>query len=536
VTAVPTVPRELSRRAPGASPRSAASASAATSGSAALASAAPSASAAPWAGPSFAVTQAAAAIYAEPRFDKEKKLGYARNGGRLPVKAEPVGQQSCSKGWYELRDGGYVCGNQGTTDLNHPEVQFAMRAPALDDVLPYAYARNAKSGTPLYKSVPSREQMERYEPYLEKKSKGREGDEDDENESAVPSADKTASATQPAAAAPTPSDDGSALPTIAPEAAEADAGVPEQPWWQREGKDHLHKLKIGDLSADSDDVLASRMVAGFYVAVDKTFGWNDRTWYKTTRGLVAPADRFWQTAGFKFQGAELDGARMKLPIAWGHGGRKTIGTFEIDEARQKVKTGKSVDVFVALPLGARELTVGDTRYLELADGGFVKANQVRVARAATPPTDLAPNERWIDVNLSTQTLVMYEGTRPVFATLVSSGKQSSDKQKDHRTPVGTWRIREKHVTTTMDGDGTAAGDLPYSIEDVPYVMYYYNSYALHTAFWHRNFGVQMSHGCVNLSPLDAKRVFFFTDPPVPSGWHGAWSSGSRPGSRVVVHE
>jgi lipoprotein-anchoring transpeptidase ErfK/SrfK len=88
----------------------------------------------------------------------------------------------------------------------------------------------------------------------------------------------------------------------------------------------------------------------------------------------------------------------------------------------------------------------------------------------------------------------------------------------------------------MDGDGTAAGDLPYSIEDVPYVMYFYRSYAVHGAFWHRNYGVQMSHGCVNLSPLDAKRLFFFAEPQLPSGWHGVWSSSAHPGSWVVVHE
>ena len=42
----------------------------------------------------------------------------------------------------------------------------------------------------------------------------------------------------------------------------------------------------------ADDILVKRMVKGFYVAIDKTFRWNNRTWYKTTKGLVAPADRF----------------------------------------------------------------------------------------------------------------------------------------------------------------------------------------------------------------------------------------------------
>jgi hypothetical protein len=78
--------------------------------------------------------------------------------------------------------------------------------------------------------------------------------------------------------------------------------------------------------------------------------------------------------------------------------------------------------------------------------------------------------------------------------------------------------------------------MPYSIEDVPYVMYFEGSYALHAAFWHSNFGHEQSHGCVNLAPLDAKRLFFWTEPLLPQGWHGAIASKDKPGTRVVVHE
>ena len=184
----------------------------------------------------------------------------------------------------------------------------------------------------------------------------------------------------------------------------------------------------------------------------------------------------------------------------------------------------------------KEFTIAGKDYVESAEGFWIRKRHVRITNPGPPPADLGPKERWIDVNLSTETLVAFRGTRPVYATLVSTGKSSKDKEKDHRTPSGEYRIREKHLTTTMDGDGTAAGDLPYSIEDVPYVMYYYRAYALHGAFWHKNYGVEMSHGCVNLSPLDAKHLFFFTEPHLPPGWHGVWASETRPGTRVVIHE
>jgi hypothetical protein len=116
-----------------------------------------------------------------------------------------------------------------------------------------------------------------------------------------------------------------------------------------------------------------------------------------------------------------------------------------------------------------------------------------VARVAAtpPPPALAPGEKWIDVDLSEQTLVAYEGERPVLATMVSTGKEDFD------TPSGDFRIRSKHVATTMDGN--TATDGPYSIEDVPWTMYFHRSYALHGAFWHRQLA-SPGHGCVNLSP------------------------------------
>jgi lipoprotein-anchoring transpeptidase ErfK/SrfK len=326
-------------------------------------------------------------------------------------------------------------------------------------------------------------------------------------------------------------DAGVALPTVQ---ASADP-EPEKPWWQRDDmKDRMNELKLDQLSEDADGVLAKRMVSGFYVAVDKTFRWNGRSWYKTTRGLVTPSDRFWQTAGSKFKGVEL-GTDWKLPLGFVFGGNKSISSYTIDAASNAIKPAKTYDHFAPVQLTGKEQDFHGTAYAETGDGSWVKRAQIRSTSPSPLPADLKPNERWIDVNLSTQTVVAFEGDRAIYATLISSGKENKVKDKDHRTPVGEWHIVEKHITTTMDGDGTAAGDLPYSIEDVPYVMYFFHSYALHGAFWHSNFGIQMSHGCVNLSPLDAKYLFFFADPPLPKGWHGVRATDASPGSRVVVH-
>jgi L,D-transpeptidase catalytic domain len=489
----------------------------------------------PYTGPWFAVTSGAAGVYSEPSFDRGKKLGFIRSGARVPAELSTESKKNCTGGWYKVKSGGFVCGNYGTTNLSHPDVKFSTSQPNLKEVLPYPYARNAKNGTPLYKTVPSREQMETYEPYLKESEKEKEKEREAAAAAAKAASDRPAAVDKTESAVPIAATD-AGVPLLSAPAAVQDP-EPDKPWWQQENiKDRLHEMKLDALEADSDDILAKRMVTGFYVAVDKTFRWNGRSWYKTTRGLVTPSDRFWQTSGSTFKGVELDGATYKLPLGWVYGGNKSAGTFTIDSEAKTIKNAKTIERFVAIPLTGKVIEFQGKDYAELTDGTFIKKSQVRITEPGPPPQGLGENERYVDVDISSQTLVAFEGARPVYATLISSGKYSKNKDKDHSTPTGEWRVREKHITTTMDGDGTAAGDLPYSIEDVPFVQYYHRSYALHAAFWHSNFGVQMSHGCVNLAPLDAKWLFFFTGPNLPEGFHGVWSRDEQPGSRIVVHE
>ena len=306
------------------------------------------------------------------------------------------------------------------------------------------------------------------------------------------------------------------------------------PLWERE--ENLHEVTLEDLRKDKDDILEMRMMKGFYVAIDKTFQWDSRTWYKTTKGLVTPSANFWQTEGSDFKGVEIDGEKIRLPIGWVFGGRKSTPTYEINPETNERKPKGSKEQFEMVPLEYMYHRIGDVDYFQMTDGDWIRDAHIRMTTPGERPAEVGPDERWIDIDVSEQTLVVFEGDRPVYATLISSGKESSVKALDHSTPRGMWRVREKHIVATMDGDGSAAGDLPYSIEDVPYIMYFHKSYATHGAFWHRNYGVQMSYGCVNLAPLDAKWVFFYADPPVQPGFHGTWSSDDNKGSMIVVHD
>ncbi|MBK8902370.1 MAG: L,D-transpeptidase family protein [Anaerolineaceae bacterium] len=119
---------------------------------------------------------------------------------------------------------------------------------------------------------------------------------------------------------------------------------------------------------------------------------------------------------------------------------------------------------------------------------------------ASRPFGVGATERWVDVNLTTQTLRAYEGDTVVFTSLISSGTW------DHPTVTGQFRVWLTFESQTMDGRLLG---YDYYLEDVPYVMYFYQDYALHGTFWHSNFGTPMSHGCVNMKTSDAAWIYNF---------------------------
>ena len=86
----------------------------------------------------------------------------------------------------------------------------------------------------------------------------------------------------------------------------------------------------------------------------------------------------------------------------------------------------------------------------------------------------------------------------------------------------------------MDDLGNANSAEDYSVEAVPWVQYFQGSIGFHAAYWHRRFGNRMSHGCVNLSPKDARWLYGFTSPTVPDGWVAVHPTRNEQGTFVRV--
>lgn len=137
-------------------------------------------------------------------------------------------------------------------------------------------------------------------------------------------------------------------------------------------------------------------------------------------------------------------------------------------------------------------------------------------------------DKWISVDLDHQRAWAWEGDKLIKAFWISSGKA--------RTPTvtGVFRIWAKVAAQRMEGGSRAAGDY-YNLPNVQWVQYFYQDYSFHGTYWHHNFGVPMSHGCVNMSNSDAKWLYDWASPTIDDyKWHV--TNRQDPGTLVVIYQ
>lgn len=125
------------------------------------------------------------------------------------------------------------------------------------------------------------------------------------------------------------------------------------------------------------------------------------------------------------------------------------------------------------------------------------------------------NEKRVVVNIDKQTLSCFEGKDEVYFAQVSTGMRfdiNGDRTEKWETPLGIRPIWRKLMSVHMSGGTTGGG---YDLPGVSWTSLFEGSgVAIHSTFWHNNFGEEMSHGCVNAAPEDAKWIFRWTNPIV----------------------
>jgi hypothetical protein len=135
--------------------------------------------------------------------------------------------------------------------------------------------------------------------------------------------------------------------------------------------------------------------------------------------------------------------------------------------------------------------------------------------------DVPAEEKRLEINLAMQTLEAYERDQKVYEARVSSGVSRTLPPENGiptETPKGRFNIYSKMPSKHMGDGRLMRGDLDleaYELVGVPWTIFFHRldtGYALHGTYWHNNFGVPMSHGCVNLRNPDAKWIFRWTTP------------------------
>jgi hypothetical protein len=253
----------------------------------------------------------------------------------------------------------------------------------------------------------------------------------------------------------------------------------------------------------------------------------DTLYWKVGRGNeYLPAKAIRQHAPSTYQGVRLgDDTGLDLPIAfvWPKTGR----TAALRRAPNGQGLLRQVARRTVLPVYDADEEAGRPRAYRVGDGAWIPADQVRVVAPVAPPAGIGEHERWIDIDLDQQVLVAYEGRQAVYATMVSTGKKTTP------TATGIWRMWKKVSETDMQ---RLTGEDPYSVATVPWTQFYEptRGLALHASYWHDGYGTVRSQGCVNLAPMDARWLYFWSEPVVPPGWTMTAGVVEAPGSIVRV--
>jgi hypothetical protein len=429
-------------------------------------------------------------VYTDTGPNRER-YGYLRAGSIADAREPAIVNEGCRGGWHRINPRGFVCIGMGASrDLSHPVVVASSVRPTRGAGLPYIYAVAGDVAPLLYFRLPSAADMRESEgPELE----GRVATYRERL-----AREKLTDLLGPLGPPP---------PFL------SSTRSLEKPYGTVQGL--RYAAHMGRAAPKS----------GF--ALSRAFEWEGRLFGLTTELDVVGLERTRLVRPSELRGVRFEGTQS-LPVAF------VTARFSMRYSRNaagEFKPDGSFGYREALRLTGRGLPGS---MAEIEGGAWaVETTLRRVEPRTSFPSLVTGDRKWIDVSINEQTLVAYEGRRPVFATLVSTGIGGlGDPETSHATVRGTFMIYQKEVSSTMDGEGAEAAD-SYALRDVPFVQYFHEGYALHGTYWHDEFGKWRSHGCVNLSPADAAWLFEWTDPAVPADWHGVVNK--ERGTVVHIH-
>jgi hypothetical protein len=161
-------------------------------------------------------------------------------------------------------------------------------------------------------------------------------------------------------------------------------------------------------------------------------------------------------------------------------------------------------------------------FVQSTDMRLVPADELTLLSADVPDV-----LKRIQVDTAQQSVMLFENERPVRVARCSSGG------RDTKTPLGKFQTFHKGPTIHMTNDGEAGAGQGYDLPGVPWVSFFTSTgISFHGTYWHNDYGRPRSHGCINLTPADAKFIYRWTQPVVPPDTEYFYRPGE--GTRVEI--
>jgi lipoprotein-anchoring transpeptidase ErfK/SrfK len=172
-------------------------------------------------------------------------------------------------------------------------------------------------------------------------------------------------------------------------------------------------------------------------------------------------------------------------------------TQSLNTAGEPIRTYNRYQVVHEVPTSAEK-----SGYIAIGADEWLPGEALALVSPAVPVEAGPDTCRFIYANLASQTLSVFDQCKLIFATLISSGKNSW-------TFEGRFAIQYKVDYNSINPPEWSTSE--YYIQAVPYFMTYSGDFGFHGAYWQDAFGTAASHGCINLAPADAKWLY---------GWAG----------------
>jgi len=464
-------------------------------------------------GPRLVALRTDVVVLDQPKKDATV-IGGLRFGGSVARAAQPhTKNDDCAEGYYPVRPRGFVCADKGVSLESTGDL---MAPPNTSAALPYRFA-SVKSSTPLYARAPSVDEQNEQEPKLS---------------SHLQKAAKQAPVTLRAGSNDVPLDE-RALPTGRAVVTRTGQGVGED--GKRTATSFfdgapLPTIPLGDRLIGPLVPMVLRRGSGVAIVGSTSFeGPNGPRKFGITPDMMyVPLDRLEAALGSTWHGVDL--SRDKgLPVAFVL--RHEVTPYALTKGKAERLDDEETERRTPLFLTGRFRTVENFRYEEAEDGlWFRERDVIKVVKRKKFPDFVGQGTKWVDVSLALQTLTLYEGTKAVYTTLISSGRDVvGDPLTTASTMQGTFPLVRKATSTTVDA---SEFDNAFDVLDVPYALEFAPGYAITGTYLGEPAGEARGFHNVTVTPIDAHHIFSWGGADVPRGWR--WFA-PKPEETITVH-